>query len=496
MVYSTKAERIIKYLLLIWFMVAIYFQHNTGLADNGDFTRSMKWIVSDPIGVTTDWQAVGNEEWFKRFYRYWIPYWKIKVDLSNLPRTSAILVWAPGVLLNYLFYSSEVLYLSSLSLLPKLILFFVLLLLFRWINLGGEYRIVLLFGLGFPLTFLFTSTDYIAYFNSFYQESTSFVFLFLLLASVLFLIHRPTHFSLFISLIVTLLLATSKPAYIYWASLTVPLLIYLRYSRQEMRYYRMVILVYAILLSAFFTLVSVLVTKAGSETVNPYHSLFHGALTFSDKPLEHLDTIGMNRNALKCIGKNAFTRIGSFCHSKYEAQLSYKNTLMVLFKEPLVVYRMLRYVLNNMQNVPSYLGKYSFDDPRITISSPSKKVVDKSSLISMGGQKLLNLWVKLKIRIFPKGQLLFFVLICFMFWFIMRMKCTGIHRDLAIIGLLSTIGCMIDMMVAIIGDGRHEIIKHLFLSNVLFDIGFIAFVNSVWIWLINLVKRERGNGVV
>jgi nitrate reductase NapE component len=39
------------------------------------------------------------------------------------------------------------------------------------------------------------------------------------------------------------------------------------------------------------------------------------------------------------------------------------------------------------------------------------------------------------------------------------------------------------MLVAIVGDGRHELIKHLFMANLLFDSALLAFVGSFLAWI-------------
>jgi hypothetical protein len=150
-----------------------------------------------------------------------------------------------------------------------------------------------------------------------------------------------------------------------------------------------------------------------------------------------------------------------------------------------------------MQDVTlNYLGKYSFDDPRSTNSRISNGVesVEKRFWLSTTESIPLNLWTELKFRFFPTGHALSFAVISFVIWFILALKRDGIHQDLALVGLLSTVACIADMVVAIIGDGKYELIKHLFLSNVLFDIGAIVFLNSVLICCLELVgTRLKSN---
>jgi hypothetical protein len=122
---AQRLERSMEIILILWFVVAMYLQQNVGLADNGDFTRAMTWVSTGPIGIEPNWPAANTEDWSKRFFNFWIPYWKLELNMS-IPTTSAFVLWLPGALLNKFLYSGTVLYLPSLSLLPKLLLFGVL----------------------------------------------------------------------------------------------------------------------------------------------------------------------------------------------------------------------------------------------------------------------------------------------------------------------------------------------------------------------------------
>lgn len=476
-----RIESLAKAVLILWFIIAMYLQHNVGLADNGDFTRSMQWITSGPIGIEPNWPAAGTEDWSKRFLSYWIPYWKLEWRITR-PTTSAILLWFPGALLNYSLYSPKLLYLPLLSLFPKLLLLGVLLLLFKWTRRQARYRIFFIVGLGVPITFLVTSTDYIAYFNSFYQESASFVFLFLFLTSILILKQRPFLVYLVLSLALLLFLATSKASNGYWPLVAIPFVLYVWSLSRTITSPTKLMAGLALILT--FTVVAQLVSARGSVRNYPYHSLFFGVLTFSDNPSEHLRRLGLE-GAMQCINSSSFSALGSECFAKYQYQMTHLNTFKVIYREPAVIFRMLKYVLDNMQTVTlDYLGKYSFDDPR------TRTVPLIAYDLERGSWTPLNLWALLKLTFFPKGYALALVLIVFTGWFIFGLKQTGFYWDLAIVGLISTIACVADMIVAILGDGKHELIKHLFLSNVLFDIAAILFLNGVLVFCFELAGKK------
>ncbi len=203
-------------------------------------------------------------------------------------------------------------------------------------------------------------------------------------------------------------------------------------------------------------------------------------------------------DAAQCVNTSEYSPVGSACFTKYQNQMSFQNTVRVIYREPVVMFRMLRYVLGNMQDVSlDYLGKYSFDDPR-SKTSPGISIngIEKRFWVSTNETIPLNLWAKLKFKFFPKGDALSFVLIGFVIWFIMRLKGTGINQDLALIGLMSTVACVVDMIVAILGDGKCELIKHLFLSNILFDIAAVVFFNSVLLFCLELTGKKSSKEVL
>ncbi|NQS91294.1 MAG: hypothetical protein HQ574_02710 [Chloroflexi bacterium] len=58
-----EISKVVKAVLLLWFVVAIYLQHDVGVADNGDYSRYMSWISSGPFGIKTNFPAHGTEDW-------------------------------------------------------------------------------------------------------------------------------------------------------------------------------------------------------------------------------------------------------------------------------------------------------------------------------------------------------------------------------------------------------------------------------------------------
>jgi hypothetical protein len=424
----------IKVSLIIWFIVAMYSQHNSGLADNGDFERSMGWISPGPIGSEPNLPAAGTDASSRRFLNYWIPSWKLEwnISTSTCPATSAIILWVPGAIVNYILYSPKTLYMPFMSIFPKFLLLGILLLLFKWIGHQTRYQLFFLLGLGVPLTLMFTSADYLVYFNSFYQETASFVFLFLFLTSILILKRRPFLVYLGLNLAMLIFLTTSKASNVYWPLIALPFVFTLWPMNKQIRLRAKFIVGLVLILTLTFA--SQLITGRSSIRNLPYQSLFFGVLTFSDHPSEHLHRLGFD-GALQCVNTTSFSTVGSKYFAQYQEKMTYQNTLSVIYKEPAVFFKIVKYALDNMQKVElDYLGKYAVDDPRSA---------EKSSFLSP-----LSLWGIFKLRFFPAGYTLAFVLIIFTCWFTAGLRQTGFNQELSMIGLLSTVACITDMTVA------------------------------------------------
>lgn len=199
----------------------------------------------------------------------------------------------------------------------------------------------------------------------------------------------------------------------------------------------------------------------------------------------HLQILDMD-GATDCINISAFSQEGSSCLDEFQHQLSFQNTLSVIYSEPIVLFRMQEHVLTAMQDISlDYLGKYSVDDPRSQITPTITNSAEEASQIFTLQSTPFNLWSILKVRFFPKGVNLFIFLIASIILFMRNIKRTGFYRELALVGLISSLGSFTSMTVAIFADGKHELGKHLFLSNVLFDIMLIFLTNSVLLFVIN-----------
>lgn len=468
-------RKLISSSLLLFLLIGFYLQHNVGLADNGDFVRIMTWFTSGPVGIEPNWPPPNTQEWQRRFFNYFLPYWKLDFPGQADMKSSALLLWLPGVWLNYYLVSPQILYLYNLSLFPKFLLVFYLLLTFYWIDtsrINDRGKMFLYITLGIPLLLMFVNTDYVAYFNSFYCETASFTFLFAFLASLIFLKRKNTLPGYFAAIISLLLLSTAKASTFYWPFIATPFIFsFRRFTRKPVPYLGLLVFIAVVLcfISALITLPPDYI-----RVNNYYDSLFYGVLTFSHDPATRLAELGLSES-IGYVGYSAYTGPGEQALQQYEDKMSPLNTLRVIFREPSIMIRITKYLWDNMQVTSlGYLGKFSPDDPQIPGRNSS----------------LLNLWSQLKIKFFPRGYVLGLVLVLYAVLSIYAIvKTAGISRELGIVGLITAIGSVVDMYVAILGDGKWEIVKHLFLSNVLFDLSTIASINII---IVGGLKRILG----
>jgi hypothetical protein len=499
--FLSRLTRIIQGVLLLILGFSLFASLRTGLANNGDFERVMSWFTSGPANMPKDWPAVDTPEYHDRFFTYFIPDWKLDFPLKGA-FSSVELLWLPGVLLNWVFLSKAVLSMTMVGLVPRLLSLVILWLAFRWINhsypveegrltqaepAGGSWRaLILTLTLGFPLALLLGSGAYLVYFNSFYQETGSFVFLFLFIAALIYVwrvdyieprpVHeerngfddsesielkepmRPHLWPRFLALAALLCLLTSKAGNFYWVIAGVLLVVPWRKVLRRPKAFIPLYIGIAVTLALAMALIP---SRPDLRRINFFQSLFNGALTFSKKPAEHLEDLGL-KGAKKCIYQSAFKPTGQMCLEQFADKISFLSTARVILHEPLILFRIARYAAQNMQGLILQLGKYA----KGATYPPRTQTI------------LLEAWSSFKGRFFPRGLWLLVTLAFFTVLFGLSLKGShGMRWELAMLGLLATLACFIDMNVQVLGDGRADIVKHLFLANLLFDLAAIAALN-------------------
>ncbi|HEV3409443.1 MAG TPA: hypothetical protein VG095_04065 [Chthoniobacterales bacterium] len=473
-----KASLTLEAALLLWFLAATVAHNHIGWADNCDYTRSMQWVTPGPVGFERNFPPEGTEEFERRFYNYWLPYWKLEPHLE-LPRTSALVLWLPGALLNYVFYSRAVLYLPAISYFSKALMFAFLVLALEWLRRRERGGLLLLLSVGVPLTLCLTTTSYFAYLNTFYQESAALVFLLLLCAALLLLKQTGQARYLLAALAALLLLSLAKMSCIYWPVLASPFIFYAWSRRNSAAWH--VPVVAAVIVALDFTFIGTRRPLGVTIVENPYHRLFFGALVFSKDPAAQLRRLQLPDDMVRCVDVGGFDPLGRTCLKQVNYRVPHSAMVRAILYEPVIAWKMEHYALVQMQDISlDYLGL------RVMSEAPPPHPYEARKPLSISRHRLderypfWDLWGKLKHYCFPRGTLLLAGYAALLGWFVWQWyRADEDGEGLAMLGCMCTIGSFIDMNVAIFGDGRMEMIKHLFLANVLFDLAAIAFVGTI-----------------
>lgn len=441
----------------------------TGWADNGDFTRMALWFSSGPALISENFPALDSPEWPQRFFQYWIPYWKLDFPLKSEVLVSALFLWWPGVLINYYLFSTSILWVPLASLGARVALLALLWKLLGWIERRSPYPNLHFIALGLPLVLLFTTADVAAFYNSFYQESGTLVFLPLVLAVIIWGYNRPRNIWFYaVYLVAITLLTMSKTACFYWAVLALPFVVPLeRLWKQAWIYLPLATGLLAIPLVAGLTF---------SDVPNPgpnraYNSLYDGVLLLSDAPQQRLAELGLADSA-NCIGVDWYAEGGMECSRPYWDQINYTQVVRVILAEPLIVLKQAELLADRMQNLDLGIGRYAYRNPIIY------------------RENRLNAWSVLKQRYFPRGVGLLIacgVILAGIGW---TWREKGIAGSLARVGLICLLAMIIDGYVEVLGDGHRDLLKHMLVPNLLFDFAWLTVFSAA---LTVGLQRLKGN---
>lgn len=445
-----------KYGLLIYFIFLLVVQMDIGVADNGDFSDYMTWFVSKPVGFEADAPPPHTPAWTRRFFWYYLPYWEASPPRSPTFFSSAPLLWLPGWILNKIFYSSQIIYLPVMTFPFRLALVVLLWGLLNGVEkaLGTGWKGLLgMATLGLPAVLMLSDTHHIAFMNSFYREYPAFLALLGVLGAVGWVRRRPTPLRFLGLTLAVTLLGAIRPSYAVWALLVVPW-VYPAWRRSRYRGWTAVLYVTCIPLTVWGVWTSY---PAPLKGLYRYSSLFDGALLFSRRPDVHLRRLRMESAAV-CVG-HVFPPFPDYarCWPALWPRLKFAYTLGVYLREPQAFLRAWSHAATCLRRWHVRYGIHRPDDPSVGRRSP-----------------VLRLWSGWTRRLYPSGLGLL-GLLGFYGWLF------SIHRrssdpwvaSLSDLGLLIVAGVVTDVTVTLLGNGRTELSRTLFLSRTLLDMATI-----------------------
>ncbi|GBC85873.1 hypothetical protein HRbin11_02332 [bacterium HR11] len=441
-----------KYGLLIYFIFLLVVQMNVGVADNGDFSDYMTWFVSKPAGFEVNAPPPHTPAWVRRFFWYYLPYWEASPPRSPTFFSSAPLFWLPGVILNRVFYSDSIIYLPIVTFPFRLALVGLLWCLLNGVEkaLGTGWKGLLgMATLGLPTVLMLSDSHFIGYMNSFYREYPAFLALLGVLGAVQMVRARPTPLRLLGLTLAVALLASARFSYVLWAFLVVPW-VYPVWRRSRHRGWVALLYAACISIAAWATWASYPRELKG---LYRYSSLLDGALVFSRRPDVHLRRLGME-SAVVCVG-HVFPPFPDYarCWPVLWPRLKFASTLGVYLREPQAFLRAWRYAADRLRRWHIAYGIHSPDDPTV------------------GRRRaILCLWSGLTRRLYPPGLGLLGLLGLYgWLFFIHRRSSDPWVASLSSLGLLVVTGAVTDVTVTLLGNGRTELSRTLFLARVLLD---------------------------
>ncbi|MNO64064.1 hypothetical protein D3C76_547860 [compost metagenome] len=442
-----------------------------GVADNGDFLRMM-----NTIGLNYYDTGASYEDQFFNFSHSRFAYENL--FRGFYPSSQILIVLVPrliGGLIHGSFFDVRL-----LGAVYALLLLVATWLLVRY-NARGSYVTGLL--LGAAILFVFYDIGYLAYFNSLFGEPVSMVFMLLTFALGLRLTsqEKPTTKGLTLFFIAILFLVTSKiqnaPIGIAFA------LIFLRFmTLDSARKWRKLALRFSI---AIFLVSIVMYVTAPKDLkhINLYQTVFFGILNESPDVKGDLQDLGLPERLEVLAGTNYFqtdTVIKqddpSLIPDFYD-RVSHKDVLFFYLKHPGRLIDNMEYAASNSMAIrPYYLGNYekSENKPAGTLSYT------------------YSTWSQFKNKHIPHtlGFLSIFYLVYFAGALFQYFRSREVRGKIAgeLLMLLGLIG-VFSFLVPILGDGRADIGKHLFLFNVCFDM--MALVMFGWIVhkVVGIVRR-------
>ena len=463
--------------LVAWSLLIMYCLRNIGLADNGDFTRSMTVVATEPLDISPNWPVDDSEKRQLRFDNYWIPLWKIDDTSAPTDPSSSELMFIMGSVINRLFYSPRVLNMNYVALAYWWIVPFFLGLLWLWVSGAGHGALVYA-AIAIPVTLILSSGDYVVYWKSFYQEGGTLVYVVICLIALVWFAQSKSIIALVLCVAFGFLVATSKPLSYFW--FTALLAGVLALTPGVLDQHRPALAAIGVVLSVIAFCISP--THRPEENYNQFNSLFNGVLVFSDCPECRLRELGLPE-CTDIIQETAFSPAGKAFLQTNGSKISFLSVVRVVLAEPKIVVRALTYSLDAMQVIGvNNLGHNPVGSP-----------IGRSENIARFGasERGFNwdnlpwaalLWSAPKYYLFPRGWLLVAVLLA-----VIAVSVFGLRSGSPwpVICLLCSMACLVSVAVAIFGDGRMELIKHLFMANLMFDCVVVSAIAWVAVRLLS-----------
>lgn len=468
-----KSEIAIVIAAAVVMFVVLMLSPIIGVADNGDFDRIMT-----AGGIYYDADESYQDRYFSYFHQQ---YEYVAAKWGGYVSTQILIVLVAGLVgrvLNGDFFDIRVLsFMYAVMYLAAL---------YIWMKYNKSESKLLNAVTVAIAVFVFVDIGYIAYFNSFFGEAITLIFMLMTLGFGLAVVQskEPSKRLLLFFYIASFCLVCTKLQNAPIGLLLI--LIGLRFwsIRTDRSWRKMIFISSAVLL--FATAVMYFAAPKDLKNINLYQTVFFGILKDSPNPEAALKELGLPVELKVLAGTNYFqgdTAIKQNDPILFEYlynRLGHKDVLLYYMKNPSrFIQKMERGAENGMTIRPYYLGSYDQSEGK-----PKGAVA-----YTFSG------WSQFKREHVP-NTLAFVILIYVLYYAGVVFEYTRKHnlRDRARVDIFAGIGLigMFGFAVPLLGDGEADLGKHLFLFNVCFDlmlvVGLIYMIRKV----VGLVRRSRG----
>lgn len=472
-----RSEIIIMLIAAAALLVLLFIEPIVGVANNGDFYRIM---LAGGIDYA-DLKESAEDRFFGYFHA---EYGYGTYGFGSYVSSQVLFVFVAGLIGRVL--NSQLFDIRVLSALYSAVLLAALYIVVKY-NKSTSNQSQSLFlntALVICMSLVFLDIGYLAYFNSFFGESITLLFMLLTFGLALANIRteQPSRWLLIAFYISGLFLITTKLQNAPIGIIVV--LLGLRFWRigKDLWWRR------TILIGSSILLVSMIAMYVGApghlKQANLYQTVFFGILKDSPDPSSDLKELGLPDEFKVNAGTNYFQTDTAIKQDDPQiveelGKLNHKDVLFYYMKHPMrFVQKLERGAENGMSIRPYYLGNYEKSEGK-----PSGEISYANST-----------WSEFKINYMP-NKLWFIALFYLVYAGVLAMEYTrqSLRGRLYIEALLAIalIG-IIAMVVPLLGDGEADLGKHLFLFNVCFDmmivVGVLYLCRKSWAGAVNIVK--------
>jgi hypothetical protein len=449
---------------------------NTGIADNGDFTRSMQWFIEKPAAFATNWPS-DDAAWKRRFANFWIDAWTMKpsAEIGVMESySSAQLLNMAGIAANTVAGNAD--YSLRTASIPA-----------RIVELAGFAALAVLFhaatrsaALTF-VTLLFVSAilldlSYKAFFNSFYEERASLLYLTILVPATITSFKAGSGWGWKVLFAAALALFASSKAQ-FAPTPAILLTVHLLHLGASTLFTRPAgpapssalggrRLVSTVVLFLIPQIIALVVTSGyGFGKVNAYNSVFLGALTFSEEPLRHLDDFPPD--AARCIGANVYHP--DTCFKEMSPHTTHGNAIKIYLADLPALTRAATFAAEAMHGIAlDELSKRHLDDAVTPVIAPT-------------------FWTSTK-GLMPKG-IGFYGMVLAVSALLLPLSRIAELKPFALVAQFLNAIALSQTVIVVVGDGRAEIQKHLLVANFAFDLAFVLTIAFAVYAMISVGRR-------